>query len=726
MRLKMTTRMFSITTTTLVVLLAAIYLHLGGVLKNTKVDKNIFYYNNVTRPPTNVHVEAYVVGYLVGSTLRPTLHYLNGDAREALLKAFPSPNYTHSPLGFADNYDSLLNRLSHELGHGALNFAIRNLYYGQSQPSAVLVIIQMVSEAAVRIRYTEHPIRRNMLGDNLNFIPDPRAISMQNRWSDVSKQIQWSGESGVFLREIQVQSVSNDVVLIISVVGLMRQEALALMLYQCNPNAIRMPDPVADVGADDEQCPYGEQTTNIIGKDGQCVDVKITNTIMGIPLFCGHAEILNITSWTFKSDGTIWSNGKCLTTYGYASGSYIMIFDCDTAMPEATKWILYNVGKLGMCLQANDTNAHVWLANYVLGTEPSLDCIILLKCQGWGDQRWTFMADDTILIPNAWLVMDVQNTDSVISFLTPDPTTFPCNYKSTTDCDDFSLPNTQYSTAIPSRKSTRTTTLPLKLKYFVLSHTPRANQVSQTPLVPYFQDFINALLVQKDPVNFKEAIADSDWCKAMDVRLQDLEKNGTWELPHLPPGKKEMDLIGFIRPNLKLMVTADKVLDSSLVCNLKKSLYGLKQAPRQWFSKLSNALIGFGFTQSDYSFIKSQLSSMFHMKDLGEISYFLGLEAVKHLLRYLFNSPGQGILSVNDSAMELKAYCDSDWASFVSRSSAEAEYRAMALTCCKVTWLVCLFKDLGITNLEHVGLHCDNQAALYITAILYFMPELST
>ncbi|KAL5804239.1 hypothetical protein ACOSQ3_031039 [Xanthoceras sorbifolium] len=96
------------------------------------------------------------------------------------------------------------------------------------------------------------------------------------------------------------------------------------------------------------------------------------------------------------------------------------------------------------------------------------------------------------------------------------------------------------------------------------------------------------------------------------------------------------------------------------VCRLHKALYGLKQAPRAWFHKLKHALLGWGFTNatSDVSlFIKhvnsnvlfllvyvddilitgsspaltsrtiAELQSVFALKVLGSVDYFLGFEA---------------------------------------------------------------------------------------------------
>ena len=90
----------------------------------------------------------------------------------------------------------------------------------------------------------------------------------------------------------------------------------------------------------------------------------------------------------------------------------------------------------------------------------------------------------------------------------------------------------------------------------------------------------------------------------------------------------------------------------------------------------------------------------------------------------------------------LKAFSDSDWASCpitrrsvigymilfgsspvswkskkqptVSKSSAEAEYRAMSQAAGEVTWLVRLLSELGVSQSQPVTLHCDNQSALQI------------
>ena len=120
------------------------------------------------------------------------------------------------------------------------------------------------------------------------------------------------------------------------------------------------------------------------------------------------------------------------------------------------------------------------------------------------------------------------------------------------------------------------------------------------------------------------------------------------------------------------------------------------------------------------------------------------LDAAHHLLRYIKQSPGQGIIFSAVSKIQLNAFCDSDWATCtetrrsitgysillgsspiswkskkqntVSRSSAEAEYRAMATTSCEITWLLQLLKDLQVSHPQPVNMFCDNKAALHIAA----------
>lgn len=52
----------------------------------------------------------------------------------------------------------------------------------------------------------------------------------------------------------------------------------------------------------------------------------------------------------------------------------------------------------------------------------------------------------------------------------------------------------------------------------------------------------------------------------------------------------------------------------------------------------------------------------------------------------------------------------------IARSSAEAEYRAMADTCCEVIWLVTVLKDLLVFPKLSIPLFCDSKSAIHIAS----------
>ncbi|GKV03587.1 hypothetical protein SLEP1_g15862 [Rubroshorea leprosula] len=303
------------------------------------------------------------------------------------------------------------------------------------------------------------------------------------------------------------------------------------------------------------------------------------------------------------------------------------------------------------------------------------------------------------------------------------------------------------------------------------------------------------------------------------------------------------------------------------VCRLCRALYGLKQSPRVWYAKFSATVSEFGFTSSPHDTalfihktargmvllllyvddmiitrddvagveeLKQSLSQKFEMKDLGVLSYFLGLEvtssddgyllsqvkyasdlvskaelndrksvstplepnvkltpmdgsplsdpthyrqlvgslvylttthpdiayavhivsqfmaaprfthyvAVLRIIRYVKGTLFHGLHFSANSSPVLRAYSDADWAGdpsdcrsttgyclflgnsliywrskkqvIPSRSSTEAEYKALRDTTSELLSLRWLLQDIGIPQPSSTDLYCDNQSAMQI------------
>ncbi|KAI5664580.1 hypothetical protein M9H77_23903 [Catharanthus roseus] len=154
------------------------------------------------------------------------------------------------------------------------------------------------------------------------------------------------------------------------------------------------------------------------------------------------------------------------------------------------------------------------------------------------------------------------------------------------------------------------------------------------------------------------------------------------------------------------------------------------------YRRLIGKLIYLTLTRPELAYVVHTLAQFMHVPRHAH------WDAAIRVVRYLKGSPRRGIFLSSHSPLSLTAYCDSDWATcpitrrsltgyfislggspiswktkkqhIVSRSSAEAEYRSMAMTLCELKWLSILLRDLHVPVTHPIPLHCDNQAALHI------------
>ncbi|RVW46696.1 Retrovirus-related Pol polyprotein from transposon RE1 [Vitis vinifera] len=156
------------------------------------------------------------------------------------------------------------------------------------------------------------------------------------------------------------------------------------------------------------------------------------------------------------------------------------------------------------------------------------------------------------------------------------------------------------------------------------------------------------------------------------------------------------------------------------------------------YQRLVGRLMYLAHTRPDLAYALSVVSHYMH--NPGEQH----MNAVMHILRYLKNAPGKGILfTKNVDHQSIEVYTDADWAgavddrrstsgyftfvrgnlvtwkskkqNVVAHSSAEAEFRDMTLGLCEALWVRLLLQDLSYLSRQPIRLFCDNKAACDIT-----------
>jgi len=157
---------------------------------------------------------------------------------------------------------------------------------------------------------------------------------------------------------------------------------------------------------------------------------------------------------------------------------------------------------------------------------------------------------------------------------------------------------------------------------------------------------------------------------------------------------------------------------------------------RDRYQRLVGRLLYLCHTRPDIAFAVSVVSRYMHDPRSEH------LEAVNRILRYLKGTPGKGLLFESNGHLVVDGYSDADWGSclddrrstsgycvfvggnlvswrskkqpVVSKSTAEAEYRAMSQGLSEMLWVRNLLSELKLLREGPLHVWCDNRSAICI------------
>ncbi|KAH9763107.1 protein kinase domain-containing protein [Citrus sinensis] len=183
-------------------------------------------------------------------------------------------------------------------------------------------------------------------------------------------------------------------------------------------------------------------------------------------------------------------------------------------------------------------------------------------------------------------------------------------------------------------------------------------------------------------------------------------------------------------------ISGCKPIDTPVEYNLKLGEGEKALVDARRYQNLVGKLIYLSHTRPDITFAISIVSRFMHHPREEH------LKDVYRILRYLKSTPGKGLLFRKTENRGIEVYTNADWAgsvidrksttyyctfvwgnlvtwrskkqNVVARSTAEAEFRAMAHGLCEVLWLKQVLEDLRRPIVLPIRLYCDNKAAISI------------